>query len=388
MGHQSENLVGIAGLEMYAGIILSPVNRPSDKLQNDVEKFHQAGFSDIVLDPQIYFPRFERGSLDSHPYFSTDLDTADLSSERWWQHRIDAIAEYCIELGVDTVCSPMVIPAGSRWTTDYYARSTQNYHLLKRSFLSGKVFMTVIIGWEQMDSVDEALRIASVITQAGVPEGIYLVLQADISPRRELSDDQKLLGLMVLISALEAAGCRVLVSHCSAEMVLLKAAGATHCATGKSFNVRRFTQTRFTESEESGGRQIPYWFEHSLLSFLREADIRRIQQQPLARHLISTDPSGNAFGVDILTSFTNAVASGIKTPWLGLSWRQYLCWFANAENMLSDQNKMSIAAQWLQNADEAWGKIEEYKVFLEERPNDGSWIRSWLQALTNFGRFN
>jgi len=36
-------------------------------------------------------------------------------------------------------------------------------------------------------------------------------------------------------------------------MILWKAAGATNCASGKYFNLRRFTLSRLDEPEENGG---------------------------------------------------------------------------------------------------------------------------------------
>ena len=70
---------------------------------------------------------------------------------------------------------------------------------------------------------------------------------------------------MVLIAALKQAGVQILVSHCSSDMILAKAVGANHAATGKFFNLRRFTKGRFKEPGEKGGEQFPtglskaYW---------------------------------------------------------------------------------------------------------------------------------
>jgi hypothetical protein len=53
-------------------------------------------------------------------------------------------------------------------------------------------------------------------------------------------------------------------------MILWKAAGATNCATGKFFNLRRFTISRFEEPDSSGGGQLGYWFEKALLGIPSE----------------------------------------------------------------------------------------------------------------------
>jgi hypothetical protein len=93
---------------------------------------------------------------------------------------------------------------------------------------------------------------ASIVTFRS-PKFSYIVIEADVEPRRELTDAANLLALMVLVAALEKSGCKTLVSHCSSDMILMKAAGASDCASGKFFNLRRFTRSRFDEQQEGGG---------------------------------------------------------------------------------------------------------------------------------------
>jgi len=38
----------------------------------------------------------------------------------------------------------------------------------------------------------------------------------------------------------------------------------------------------------------------------------------------------------------------------------------------------------LRTADANWSKLDEAKILLEERFNDGTWIRVWLNALNEF----
>jgi hypothetical protein len=181
---------------------------------------------------------------------------------------------------------------------------------------------------------------------------------------------------MRLINALTEAGLIVTVGFCSSEMILWKAAGAHSCATGKFFNLRRFTITRWAEPGGGGG-QIPYWFEESLLAFLRQSDLLRVQQ----RGLLSSSSRANPFGEQILAAIPN------KMPWLGLGWRQFLHWFGDVEYRL--ENALTTAEDLVSHADENWATIESSKprIFMEERPNDGTWIRQWLRALEEFPYF-
>jgi hypothetical protein len=90
------------------------------------------------------------------------------------------------------------------------------------------------------------MEIASILSRS-VAETIYLIFVGQTDPRRELSDEEALKGAMRLIASLEGAGLMVIVGFTSSDMVLWKAAGASSCATGKFFNLRRFTSSRFEE---------------------------------------------------------------------------------------------------------------------------------------------
>jgi len=380
MGHDSENLVGIPGLDAFAGLILSPVNRSESGLGDWVTDFRQKGKFDIALDPQLYCPQSERGQLLNHSYFPRDLDTANPSSESWWRELAARLAAEAGRLRVDAVCSPAVLPR--KYSPDYYARCSETFSVLAHE-LGGtgiRPMLTVCVAIKELAHPDDALRIASIVT-AHSPAASYIVIEADVEPRREIADAANLLAVMVLISALEKSGCKTLVSHCSSDIVLLKAAGASHCASGKFFNLRRFSRSRFDEQQEGGGGQLPYWFEHNLLAFLREADIARLRRDGF-EDFIGGGGSNNPFAGQILEKFANEPGK----PWVGLSWRQYLAWFAATENLLSTSDALALTSRWLREAEERWLAMEDKDVLLEESRNNGKWIRPWRQALADFRR--
>ena len=84
MGSDTENLVGETDLDEFQGVVLSPVNRTTLELGQDIITFSQKGNFDIVMDPQLYVPDSERGCLPGQSYFPSDIDTADLTSDVWW----------------------------------------------------------------------------------------------------------------------------------------------------------------------------------------------------------------------------------------------------------------------------------------------------------------
>jgi hypothetical protein len=168
----------------------------------------------------------------------------------------------------------------------------------------------------------------------------------------------------------------VIVGFCSSDIVLWKAAGASHCSTGKFFNLRRFSRARFDDQSQGGG-QLPYWFEESLLAFVRESDILRIRP----RGLIDNTLAHNPFGVDII----NRLDEDRGLAWIALGWRQYLHWFANFESRCA-ANGVNIA-QLLRTAETNWRNLNDNDVLMEEVRNDGVWLRPWRRAVAEFRNF-
>lgn len=381
MGHDSENLVGVPGLDGFAGLILSPVNRSESELAKHISEFRKKGKFDLVLDPQLYCPQSERGQLTKHRYFPQDLDTADISSSKWWQNLIRELVAEAQFLNVDAVCSPVVLP--SKYTQEYYVSSGEAFSMLAEQLTNGTIrpVQTVCVSLKDLAEPNDALRIASIVSTRK-PSLCYIVVEADTPPRQEIETAPNLFSLMVLVSTLEKAGCKTLVSHCSSEMLLMKAAGASNCASGKFFNLRRFSRSRFDEQQDSGGGQLSYWFEQGLLAFLRVADIARLRRSEFGDFL-GVGASGNTFANQILEQFANTP----DKPWLALSWRQYLAWFEIAERQLSVAEAPNVVSGWLKEAEQRWEQLDAKDVLLEERRNDGRWIRPWRQALGDFRQF-
>src|SRR5690606_20601909 len=133
-----------------------------------------------------------------------------------------------------------------------------------------QVNQTVLAELKSLASPTRAAEVASIVTAGGSNE-VYLVLVSDIEPRREFRETEDIKGGMRLIRHLENAGVRVVVGFVATDVILWKSAGATACATGKFFNLRRFTPSRW-EPPGQGGGQVPYWAEEALMAFLRESD--------------------------------------------------------------------------------------------------------------------
>ncbi len=375
MGHHSENLLGLPEFASYRGAILSPVNYRKDKVIGQIQerRAHQA--FETVFDPQLYYPKTQRGVLRDWTYFPADVDKADLMSPAWWDRIVDRIATTCEEIRPMAVCSPAVVPHvfGNEYFSLLVDVADKLCTRLERSGI--RPIQTALIGFDELTTPDRSLEISSILS-VGPCNRIYLVFSGTTDPRQELVEVEAIKGAMRLIAALSNAEIDVIVGFCSSDVVLWKAAGASSCATGKFFNLRRFTRSRFEEPPKGGG-QLPYWFEESLLAFLRASDLDRIKD----RDLLSAASLRNPFGQHILEQFGSEPGS----PWLATSWRQFLYWFWDFESRF-DSGAVD-AGTLLSNTENEWRTLGDANVLMEEVWNDGAWLRPWRRALAEFATF-
>ena len=375
MGSDTENLIGGEELESYSQIVLSPLNRTPDQLRADVEQFRSAG-AQVVLDTQLYYPKTPRQTLKAHPYFPKDLYTADVSDLKWWTMVNKKIAKYGAELCADIIVSPAVHP--KVWTDDYFAVSMQVADDLHAQ-LAGRAesLACLLVGVKNLADSAAAPRIASIAssTQAN---GFYVVFVSDVEPRRELHDDAEILGMLTLLHDLGRTEKKVMVAFAGPEMILEKLAGANSVGTGKFFNLRRHTQGRYEEPTKGGG-QAGYLFVESLLAFLRTADILRLQGKGYG-HLLTEGYSGGIWAQRILEQ----IATDESKATLRLSWRQYLSWFGRMERRLCGAGAPELVKSLLKNAEDNWKLLEDADILMDDRRNDGQWIRPWRQALCAF----
>jgi hypothetical protein len=373
MGHDSENLIRDPALNAYRGAILSPVNYVQSRVAAQIQAMAgMAGF-EAWFDPQLYVPTSDRGKLRAWNYFPTDVDTADLGSDEWWERLVESLVSCCELLQPSAICSPAVLPRA--YSDDYFARLVFAGRRLTSALRGTGVrpVQTAVIALNDLAIPNRGMAIASIISQASSEE-LYLVFISTVEPRRELSDAEELKGAMRLIAMLRQTGMRITVGFTSADMLLWKYAGAENCATGKFFNLRRFTRSRF-EEPTGGGGQLPYWFEESLVAFLRETDLVRVR----AGALISPASARNPFASEILSIMESAPGQ----PWLAKSWREYLWWFADAERRVSADS--SLVPAMLKEAENLWRSIDD-RILMEEPANDGKWLRAWRRACVEFER--
>jgi len=378
MGYQSDNLLFEPTLSSYAGAILSPVNYSATELVDVSAKARFRGGYDVIFDPQLYVPRTQQQSLRAWNYFPSDFDSADVATEAWWASIVDGVVAACQPIKPDAICSPIALPR--EFNHEYFERVVSTGKRLARvlEHEGSRAIQSATVGFDYLAHPDRAMATASILSRTTCEE-IYVVFVGESTPRRELDDPEQLKGAMRLIAALEGAGLRVLVAFASSDLLLWKLAGATNCATGKFFNVRRFTRTRFEEPPSKGGGVVPYWFEESLQTFLRHSDIERVRRHGMLDGTCASNPYAKEI-LDLLDSTPDA-------PWLALSWKQFLYWFTHAERRMA-AGQINVDALF-ETAETCWMRLSEAKprVFMEEQSNNGSWVRQWRRAIAEFEHF-
>ena len=371
IGHDSENMLFEPELSMFRGAVMSPVNYgPEDSALLCGRSREKLNNFALWFDPQLYVPESTRGQLPTWPYLPGDFDTSDPSERRWWDATISKpLLEACLQFRPDIVCSPVALP--KNFTNDYYTVSVAvgNEFAARAASLSLDVAQTIIISGADLLLPNRPMEIASIASRTDA-EWIYLLVNNDKHPRRENEESLELEAILRVMAALKEAELKLMVGYCSSDMVLWKAAGVDSVASGKFFNLRRFNRIRFDEPTDKG-KQLPYWFEESLMAFLREDDVARLERENWLGDASRSNPLCQAI-----------LDRERGTPWLRLSWRQYLWWFANCEARLT--SGVVTADRLLEEAEERWTVVRE-KVLMVERENTGAWIRPWRAALKGFG---
>ena len=365
MGHDSKNLLKETGLSRFSGAILSPVNETMGEMARIVEHSPTETF-EFIFDPQLYYPEYKKGCLTEWEYYPNDFDTADMSSLAYWRTLNKALVNTLGRLRPRAACSPAYVPR--IFDNRYYERIIQiaDDFQGRAAEINVETVFTLIVDLTELGQTSRVEEIASILTNHDF-QRVFLVFNTEVRPREELSDLDAIKGAIRLIGFLRGAGINVMVGFTSSDLLLWKAAGANSCATGKFFNLRRFTKSRFKAPSEGGG-QVGYWFEEGLVTFLREPDLIRIRKAGL---LPDAGNRGNPFETTILDCLDNR-------PWLALSWRQFLHWFSSIEDRLS--HEPNAALELLERAERRWRNIRT-NIPMDENRNNGSWLPIWRRAL-------
>jgi hypothetical protein len=375
MGHDSWNLLDDDSLSNFGGIILSPVNDDQGKIAERLTRLGKRVDSlEVIFDPQLYNPATDKGHLPSWSHFPSDFETGMKGDLQWWSSVAANVIRAADSVNADTVCSPAFQP--KQFSDEYYrlivsiADATQS--IAQDSGMETQI--TVIVPMSELVVPARASAIASILSSSDC-DRIYLMFLDD-NPAKDQYKDSEALPTAVHFVRLLSQAMRVQVAFCSHDAVLWKFAGAQDVTSGKFMNLRRYSPKRWAEDETTGGTQISYWNEGSMLTLLRDADVLMLDRDGyFDRQNFSINPV-SAEIIEILRS-----KSGL--PWQAKSWRQYLRWLSNIDAELIAPESVQ---DFLEKADKKWDIFSKKRLKFQDRFNDGAWVRVWLNACSEASR--
>jgi len=328
---------------------------------------------EVIFDPQLYNPSIDKGRLGEWSYYSAEFETADHGDSAWWIARGREVVDDAHRLGVDSVCSPGQFPRA--FSDEYYrlivevADATCRYAHEKRM----ETLLTAIVCLKDLADPARALQIASILSNTDC-ERVYLTfLSEDVQPREPLKDAAALPTAVHLVRLL-SGHLRVHVAFCAHDLVMWKFAGAADVSSGKFFNLRRFSPSRW-QDDDNAGRQVAYWNESPLGTLLRDQEVLRLDRE---HWFDGRSFASNPAGERILA----ILRSGSGEAWQKLSWLQYLRWVHNAEALFS---RAGEAEKTLETWDAKWGEIQAKRILFTDRFNNGDHVRTWLNAVREGG---
>lgn len=373
-GHGSWGLLEEDDIGSYEGLVLSPVNDGPDAVRNGLARLaDKRSEFEVILDPQLYNPSIDKGRLSEWSYYSADFETGDHSDAAWWIARGREVVDDAHRLGVDAVCSPALFPRD--FSDEYYrlivevADATCDY--ANKSGI--ETLLTAIICLKDLANPARAFQIASILSDTTC-ERLYLTFLSDeVQPREPLNDAAALPTAVHLVRLL-SQHLRVHVAFCAHDLVMWKFAGATDVSSGKFFNLRRFSPSRWRD-EDNGGRLVAYWNEGALATVLRDQEVLRLDREHwFDGRKFTSNPAGER----ILA----ILRGGKGDAWQKLSWLQYLRWVYNADRLFSTPGDAERA---LESCDGKWGDIHAKRILFTDRFNNGDHVRIWLNAIREGG---
>ena len=190
MGHDSTNLLKIQALDKFKGAIISPVNLTHEEAFDLVNKWKGRQDFEFIFDPQLYNPSSNKGKLKSWFYFPQSDNSMVLDTIQAWDNITSGLTDQVVNsIGVDGICTPITKPKVFR--DDYYSLAIQVGNNFAKACQGAnancKVYQTLIVDLDDLTQDKRAKEIASIVAGTRT-QAIYLVLNTNVIPRRELYD--------------------------------------------------------------------------------------------------------------------------------------------------------------------------------------------------------
>ncbi|MDI7267416.1 MAG: hypothetical protein QME96_05430 [Myxococcota bacterium] len=366
------------------GVVLSPRDETPDTLEAFAKEL-RGQFPDAMLlfDPQFYASVVSPANLghlaEYKQYFRPGLTRGNFVSPRKLREYAKATLGYQRGLPLSRLTSPTICfdDFSDPWSQIalQLADASVEHHVTIESpppLLVSLVFSES--GLSNAAGVEEFLDLAT-----GLPvAGFYLVVKRDLQGYRANFRPETLKQLLYLVYALaEVNDLEVVCGYSDLAGVLLRAVGATACASGWHGSLRQFTLARFQPSK--GGRSPrARYTSRPLLNSILVSDLDMLYQLGRLGETLSGTPEEAPLG----TSKPPSNASWTPTVSTLHHWR-VLADLAASVSTGTVGEKLDAAVKLIKDAKGTYALLENAGATFETGCDAGH-LEQWLEAVKLF----
>lgn len=362
MGHGMQSL-GLDLLDEWGAgtLILSPLNISQDKIINFSKIVHKKK-GNVLLDPQLYYPRKNHKKLTQYSYWPKENITSLENGE------CDMLLKDLTELNKKLNSSSFILPSftvnviNNRWNSfqkciiEKARKYDNSFSLLHTLALSA----SVIKDNEQIDDI------IAYISKWDV-DGVYIVCE---HPTKQYLVDEPLwlANLLALASGIKRLGKKVIVGYANHQLLCMGLSKCDAIAAGVFLNVRWFKPSHFeTNDDEETSRRSVWYFCPQALSEYKIPFLDIAYNNNILNKLKPTNDMLNKY-CDML--FKDKIMPSTADYKEGESFRHYLnCLRKQSRSIVLDSYEKTYSgySNMLQDASKVTSFLKEYGIKGQDR---------------------
>ena len=270
-------------------VILSPVNISHKSAIAFSSRIHKLG-GNILLDPQLYYPRKLHKTLSQYDYWPkqeiTLLETGNF----------DGVISKLADLNGGIGSSMMILPSFIAGKIDNHWDNLQKQIIesAKNHASQFATLHTIAITSDVLVREEQVEKIISFVEQWDV-NGLYLVCE---HPLNEYLVDNTLWmsNMLALVAGLKRQNKTVIVGYSNHQQLCLSAAKCDAIASGNFLNVRSFQPKRFeTRKDDEPSRRAKWYYSPQALSEFKITFLDIAQRLSLLNTLRASGKMENSY---------------------------------------------------------------------------------------------
>lgn len=360
------------------GIIFSPVNIPSKKLDSISTAVKKKSF----LDPQLYLPSENKSEQKTYDFYPLKIMEEFKTSD--FEEISSLIAQKCIDYQIKNDFLYLVVPTRYYDTLpkSYFSDTFEHYihpfiKYIKSIKSKKKVLINYVVKKSQILSEEDRNELLNWLTGINDIDGINLLFENDYNSKM-IKDPYYLFNALTFINALKLNDLEVHIGYNNVEGLLYTAAGPDSVSIGSYENLRKFSIKRLKD-EEKKKQSAPNarLYSGKLLQWIRSDYIEMLKKANLQNMFEDSEYKPLMFKSDYNWHFTK--------PEL---YKHYFKIFASqVTNLpLNIDERISAIKNLITEADFNFTLIKNNGIILEEN-SDGSHLSAWLTSLNFFEKY-